>query len=989
MKLLYKVRQLMPAALPLLLLAVAGLSCAEQHQNPVLAGQDVRVSFLHTSDIHGRLLPYRMEVTKTDEDFGLDPALEPFGGIARMGYIINRERARGERVLYFDSGDVFQGAPIFNAFGGEAEFRAMGYLNPDAMVIGNHEFDTGLQNLIDKLKLWLGFPMLGANYYFYPDNELGQIVQPYILLNSGGLKIAVIGIGDFSSLSALTDIGNSLKMMPLDVPETIQYYVGMLRPQVDLVVLLSHAGLSHDQEMIARTEGVDIVFGGHLHIVLSPPAVLKNRKGEDVLLVHSGAFAKYVGRLDVVLRQDEFGRFRVATHDYQLFPVDSTVKEDPKLVQLMEDYRLQLNQMIDLTSTYGYSPKLLTKYGYEGGDSALGNMVSEAIRRFARVDMGFTNTLGIRSNMYPGPITSDDMYNIFPFENTITLMYISGVDLRTLFDFTAQRSSGRGCVSQLQVAGVKFVMNCSPEPPPFYYTCYNCYELDDQGKKVEKHWAGCLADCIPKCKTADCWQDCFNVGYRKCVEDRSDKVEDGLCLDACLPYATKTQTQAGVDRMLQCFDDCFPRAEDIALSQCPDSKLVEDPSKCKSIPLLQNEIYEVATNDYIAQGGSGFTMLKSNNTQQDTGLPLREAVLEMIMSQGSCLETCRDSDGDYNLDICPVYNDCIYQVSDFLSGFCAHVDDTGGAAYVQEPEGCGVDTGLCAKDSECYPVEELCSDGLCTPCVSNGQCVLKAPGSICVEGWCVDGSWRCVRGRCLKSCEDDAGCPGGEIPGHNSCVSGFCYPRQGIPCMESVECAEPFRSCFGDAAPCNKDEDCPAGNACQARLCVPEIVTCKKDSECKKGKCFRGVCGTPTPKCQDSSTCGGAECVDGYCSSPCSLCSADLNCPSGFACIKHLCVKNRQECLDNRCRLACKKGTDCMPGDACQDGFCIPRVCTKKLYGEQLCETNNMFRAQERCLAIPCVDSEVDGRIGRILPENLGEMEFGFVPNNPEDLDNE
>ncbi len=603
------------------------VSCAEQvsYEVPLDQSQEFRITILHTSDMHSRLLPYRMEVTYTDNSLGLKQENEPFGGIARVGHIVNRERARGGRVLYLDSGDVFQGAPIFNVFMGEAEFRALSYLKPDAVAIGNHEFDTGLNNLVVQAKKWITFPFLAANYFYMPDNELRDLSFPYTIVNMDGIKIGLIGLGDFGSLSSLTDIGNSLKMMPVNMDESVTRYVNELRPYVDLVFLVSHAGLSDDEEIAAHTTGVDVIFGGHLHIVLNPPKVVKNADEEDVLLVHSGAFAKYVGRLDIVVKRNAEGEMKVVSHDYQLFPVDSTVPEDPELAQLMEEYRLKLNQNIDLTSVYGYSPKLLTKYGYEGGDSSLGNLVSEAIRRYARVDVAFTNTLGIRANMYPGPITLDDLFNVFPFENSITLMYMSGTDLRTLFDYVAQRSSGRGCVSQLQVAGVQFVMNCNAGPPPAYFTCH------DDGDAS-------LFACVPKCQQdTTCIAGCIEA-YKTCVVKATGKIEDRLCLDKCLPEGA-TYFTAKIDADAQeCFNGCFPRAEDIALTDCPDPLAVADLSTCEKAPLIEEQVYEVATNDYIANGGSGFTILKSNNTQQDTGLPLREAVLEVILTAGSCLE---------------------------------------------------------------------------------------------------------------------------------------------------------------------------------------------------------------------------------------------------------------------------------------------------------------------------------------------------------------
>jgi len=943
-----------------IILSVVSSGCVEQHDNPDLSGQDIRLSFLHTSDMHGRLLPYRMEVTLTDDELGLDQENEPFGGIARVAHIINRERARGERVLYLDSGDVFQGAPIFNIFDGEACLRAMSYLSPDAFVIGNHEFDTGLSNLIVQTRKWVSFPFLAANYYFLQENELRDYVQPYTIVNKDGLRIALIGIGDFSSLSSITDIGNSMKILPLDMVETVEYFVGLLRPSVDLIVVVSHAGLRHDQELIEATEGVDIVFGGHLHVVLSPPKVVKNRVGEDVMLVHSGAFAKYVGRLDTVVRMDpETGRYRVRSHDYTLFPIDKNVPEDPEMAQLMHQYRLELNQQIDLTSIYGYSAKLLTKYGYEGGDSSLGNLVSEAIRKFARVEIGFTNTLGIRSNMYPGPITLDDMYNIFPFENTITLLYMSGVDIRRLFDYVAQRSSGRGCVSQLQVAGALFTMNCNGDPPPEYYECWDCGHYGGNGDFVETDWEGCAADCLAGCGgSKSCRQACLD-GFGDCITAHSDKVEDAFCAAECLPAAKAAPTQAGMDQLLVCLDGCFPRAEDIRITTCPDPGLISDPDACAAKPLIPEQVYEVATNDYIAKGGSGFTILKSNNTQQDTGLPLREAVLEVMLTSPPCVEQCLDRDGDADLADCPVYNDCLDQVGGFLDGFCEGIDHTitpaMAADYTDMPMGCGVDTAECWKDADCYPVDEICAGGGCQACKTGAECLGRQANTFCVDGWCVERSISCVRMRCHHRCESDADCPGEALPGQRRCVAGACYPKPSVPCLSDLECADPHRACFGDAVPCQKDDDCAAGESCQSLLCVPD---------------------------DPGEVCQGAGCA-----APCGACDGDDRCAEGLRCVKGRCVSIPAACVDNRCRSHCAADADCLPGEACAAGVCEPLACSMLHTGEALCETNNLWRAQQRCLAVPCVDSQVDGRIGRILPENLEELEFGFVPNDPEDLD--
>jgi len=979
-----------PAGSCVLVLSLAAFACAELHEDPKWEGQDVRLTFLHTSDIHSRLLPYRMQVSYTDATFGLNQDNEPFGGVARIAHIINREREKSARSLYIDTGDVFQGAPIFNAFKGEAEFRAMSYLRPDAFAIGNHEFDTGLDNLIVQAKSWITFPVIAANYFFMPDNALGEMTFPFTIVNVDGVKVGIIGVGDFSSLSSLTDIGNSLKMMPLAPEEIVQDWVNVLRPQVDLVVLASHAGLRHDQEIIEGICGVDIVFGGHLHIVLKPPKTVKSKCGEDVLLVHSGAFAKFVGRLDVVAHKDSKGRLVVASHEYQLFPVDSTVPEEPSMAQLMEEYRLKLNQLIDLTSVYGYCPKLLTKYGFEGADSSLGNLVSEAIRKYARVDIAFTNTLGIRANMFPGPITLDDLFNIFPFENTITLMYMSGTDLRSLFDYNAGRSSGRGCVSQIQVAGIEFLMNCSSAPPEYFFECWNEELMGCTGgcaKQLEEHpeKAG---------ENSACLRSCIDKDYRECLAQKVGEtgnpplIEDSLCVDRCIDV--EAEPGKFWDEFKWCLRDCFPRAENIAITDCPDPMKVEDPSECSHYPLVDSQVYEVATNDYIAQGGSGFTILKSNNTQTDTKLPLRDAVQEVIVTSGDCLGFCLDRDGDVDLAGCSVYQGCLEGVNKFYSGFCEKVDKTGGAEFFAKAPDCAVDTGACFKDPDCYcpEIDPLCAGGKCKACKASAQCMVEDPDSFCVDGACMKRTHVCMEGRCMRRCETGADCPYEVSAGETICAKGVCQVPPSTSCMSDAECIRPFSACFADAAPCQFDSDCGPGTYCRAGACIPQRPACKTDGECDGAPCLFGRCGGVRVACGKDSDCpDGAACRGDACNWPCGNCSAEEDCPPGLACVKNVCLHLHASCVDNRCRTWCTAQADCKSGELCLDGMCVPAACTVDLTGEERCLVNASWKAQQTCLNAPCVDSKVDGRIGRILPENMGELEFGYIPNDPEDLD--
>jgi 5'-nucleotidase / UDP-sugar diphosphatase len=561
------------AALGVVLFTAAALAgCTQEGWEVDLSGQDVRLTLLHTSDWHSRLLPYELDVTTTDRNLGLNPALGPYGGVARLAYLIERERANAGRSVLVDSGDCFQGAPIFNVFLGEVEFRAMSQLRYDAVVIGNHEFDEGVDNLIQQARDWATFPLLASNYYYRRPppggTSLADVAPPYTIVNVDGLKIGFIGVANFSSLTSIGFADNSLGITPLDINQTVQHYINLLHPQVNLIVAVSHAGLGEDQEMIESTVGLDLVMGGHLHVVLDPPRQVYDASGRRVLLTHSGAFLKYLGRLDVVLRArpDDPNDFEVMSHQYQVFPIDRTVPEEASMLRLVEPYMHELRRQIDLTRVLGYAPQRIRRFGAGGGDSPVGNFVADGMRLRNRVETDFalTNSLGIRSDIVQGPITVDQMYNIFPFNNTITTMTLSGNEVREVLNFNAERSAARGCATQLPVAGVEFTMDCSVFP------------------------------------------------------------------------AVATDIRIGGE------------------------------------PILPHFYYTLATNNYIAAGGSGFHALRFNNTQQNTGIELRDAFIDGILAQPSCSARCESR--REAIDECALLATCRTDMTRYFRGFCAGLD---------------------------------------------------------------------------------------------------------------------------------------------------------------------------------------------------------------------------------------------------------------------------------------------------------------------------
>src|SRR6185436_6498542 len=225
--------------------------CVTSEAGPQLKGQ-VHLTLIHTSDIHSRLFPYNLQLGQVDAGLGLGQtgAIVNVGGAARVSHIVGRERARAARVLHLDGGDCFQGAPIFNFYSGEAEVRALSAMGTDAMVVANHEFDRGALNLGIQLQNWATFPVLAANYLLEdPEQEgaspLGTLLQPFTVFMLDGLRVGVIGMANLSTISSLYESPNRLGITPLNTIETAQFYVDLLRPTVDVVVVVTHLGLEY------------------------------------------------------------------------------------------------------------------------------------------------------------------------------------------------------------------------------------------------------------------------------------------------------------------------------------------------------------------------------------------------------------------------------------------------------------------------------------------------------------------------------------------------------------------------------------------------------------------------------------------------------------------------------------------------------------------------------------------------------------------------
>ncbi len=317
------------ALLALTLFGFAG--CDRTVDEPVLGAipksAPKKLTFFHTSDTHSKVIPFMGDPTAngTDRRMGmLRPDSNPYGGIARLATLLKWQRELSGANFYIDSGDIFQGHPIFNMFKGRVEALGMHYVGADVMAIGNHEFDNGTAKLVEQLEMVVDRPFfLLANYVFEDpsleaNQKLAELVRPYVILEKDGYRVGIIGMGDYESVTSLSIYGNSLGVMALDPVETINGLAAQLKPFVDLIVVDSHMGIDWDKDVFKKTRGVGLVFGGHSHVITNPPLQLINQEGKKVVVMHSGVDMKYLGRLDVIAQD-----YEIIDFEHRIFAIDS------------------------------------------------------------------------------------------------------------------------------------------------------------------------------------------------------------------------------------------------------------------------------------------------------------------------------------------------------------------------------------------------------------------------------------------------------------------------------------------------------------------------------------------------------------------------------------------------------------------------------------------------------------------------------------------
>ena len=353
-----------------------------------------KIQLLHTSDIHSQW-------DNSGSPVGL-------GGIARLKTLSDQLRGQNENTLMLDSGDWTEGSIFFTLKSGESSHQIMEALNYDAIVLGNHEWLIGPNDLYQAFKgSGSKLPVLGANIdmkRLSGDIKLGDFIKPYIIKNVGGKKIAILGLSTF-------EIIYDAFFEPVELQSAAKIGARIAKylkeeQKVDVVIALTHIGVQSDRVLAEISPHIDLILGGHTHVLFSEPLYVENKP-----IIHIGKWGWYLGQYEIEI--DDNNKVKLSKH--KIHQIDSSIKEDLKIQGMVSGMQKLLEQkMGPIFSDKSVFSKVNLNLNHEIIENALGNWTVDAYRESIQADLAIDNANYASRPLYAGYSNTVDLFNMLP-----------------------------------------------------------------------------------------------------------------------------------------------------------------------------------------------------------------------------------------------------------------------------------------------------------------------------------------------------------------------------------------------------------------------------------------------------------------------------------------------------------------------------------------------------------------------------------------------
>lgn len=422
--------------------------------------------------------PYRLTVLHTNDTHSHhEPQRNGDGGVARQAAVLKQIRAEGGNVVLLDGGDRFTGTLFHKYYQGQENVKLMNALGYDAMSLGNHEFDNGLDVLSQFADL-AEFAILAANVEAGDDLSQLSNIAPSVVVEVGGEKIGLIGLVTAETPEITINFEGKNKITWRDDYAAVVNAEAekMVAEGVNKIILVTHIGLGVDSAVAAELKNVDVIVGGHSHTLLSDeykeagehnyPVTVEDADGQPVYIVQAGDRTRYLGRLD--LEFDAEGTVTRARGDVIL--LSRYITPDPDMQAMVDELAKPINALKE-TPVAGIdeqvvnSSVLLSNQDCRHQECAIGNLIGDALRAETGAQIAIMNGGGIRAGIDEGPITIGEVLTVLPFGNTVATLKLSGADLQAALENGVSRiGAGSGTGRFPQVSGLRYSFDASQEP---------------------------------------------------------------------------------------------------------------------------------------------------------------------------------------------------------------------------------------------------------------------------------------------------------------------------------------------------------------------------------------------------------------------------------------------------------------------------------------------------------------------------------------------
>lgn len=462
-------------------------------EKPV-AAQPATVTILHTNDFHSQFDP-------------LQPPEEPSqGGAARLKALIDSIRMeKGEKnVLLLNAGDNFQGTMFYNTWKGSAEVMMLNHLRFDAVTLGNHEFDSGPEQLASALRgepvtiAGEAYPTEAARFITVASNtdasavpQLAEKLVKRAIIHKGGNSYGIIGV----TTETTANVSSPGEVRFLDYLTSVQEQVAALEAEgINKIILLSHSGSDEDMKRVPMLSGVDVIIAGHDHalfgdklsiaamglpqqaerVVSEYPTLRKDKDGHNVLIVSAMEKGRWLGNIDVTFDADGL----IQDGAWQANPifvhgciyekdVDGNAKmpdcskqaaePDVHFTKVLDTYRKPMeavaNQYLGVASV-----DFAGRHAAGADVHSMGNLTADIILDYTRegfdTDGAVVNRGGMRADLPKGEVRYKDINTVLPFDNTVAVVELTGAQLLEAMDVAVSEAGGKSYGAYPHVSGM-------------------------------------------------------------------------------------------------------------------------------------------------------------------------------------------------------------------------------------------------------------------------------------------------------------------------------------------------------------------------------------------------------------------------------------------------------------------------------------------------------------------------------------------------------